>query len=358
MTAALVSGLQQRGVAATLKHFPGKGEAAVDPHYELPVLALDRERLDRVEFPPFAAGIKAGARLMMVGHYGLPALIGDRTTPASVAPAVLSDLIRRDLGFEGLVVTDALDMGGFGDFSLDLPLRAGADLLLYGPAQAGSLPAEGTASSGRVADLLSWLGTFPQPSLDVVGCKEHQELAAELAMRAITLVSNEQGVVPLRLSSDDKILTVMTQPTDLTPADTSSLVAPGLGTAVRKYHAATSEVVTSVRPSAGEIAEVVAKASQHEVTIIGTIDATVEQANLVTALLDTGRPIVTVALRTPYDLARYPSASTHLCTYGIHPPSMNALAAALFGQRSVGGRLPVGIPGSFPAGHGIKREAS
>ena len=123
MTAAMVAGMQSAGVAATAKHFPGKGEATVDPHHGLPVLELDLDRLERVEFAPFREGIKAGARLLMVGHYGLPAVIGDRTTPTSISPVAIKELIRGRLGFDGLVVTDALDMGGFGRAALELPSR-------------------------------------------------------------------------------------------------------------------------------------------------------------------------------------------------------------------------------------------
>ena len=352
MTAAMVDGLQGAGVAATLKHFPGKGEAAVDPHYELPVLDLDRERLEAVEWRPFRAGVAAGARLLMVGHYGLPAITGDRTTPSSVTPLVLNDLIRHDLGFEGLVITDALDMGGFKGFASDLPLEAGADLLLYGPAQAGALPTRTVPDAARLATLLGWLESSPQPELTVVGSTAHRELASELGRRALTLVRDDAGLLPLRLDAGQRILVVMPQPTDLTPADTSSFVEPGLAAVIRAHHPATTEIVTDPTPTDREIAAIVAAAADHQLVIVGTIDAGAEQANLVTALLATGRPIIAVALRTPYDLARYPTAPTYLCTYGIHPPSLQALGDGLFGLTSIEGRLPVSIPDLYPIGHG------
>ncbi|HEY3428098.1 MAG TPA: glycoside hydrolase family 3 N-terminal domain-containing protein, partial [Acidimicrobiia bacterium] len=232
MTAAMVAGLQSAGVAATVKHFPGKGEATVDPHHGLPVLELDLDRLERIEFAPFREGIKAGARLLMVGHYGLPAVTGDRTTPTSISPVAIKELIRSQLRFDGLVVTDALDMGGFGGAAPELPLVAGADLLLYGPAQIGSLPAWHGEGNRRVVELMTWLSQWEQPPIETVGCSEHQDLAATLARRSVTLVRND-GILPLRLGSDDRILAVMPQPTDLTPADTSSLVQPGLAAAIR-----------------------------------------------------------------------------------------------------------------------------
>jgi beta-N-acetylhexosaminidase len=356
MTAAMAGGMQSAGVAATVKHFPGKGEAAVDPHHGLPVLELDLDRLGRVEFAPFREGIKAGARLLMVGHYGLPAITGDRTTPTSISPVVINELIRGQLGFDGLVVTDALDMGGFGGAAPELPLAAGADLLLYGPAQIGSLPAWHGESNPRVVELMTWLSHGEQPPLEMVGCSEHQELAATLARRSITLVRND-GLLPLRLGSDDRILAVMPQPTDLTPADTSSLVQPGLATAIRARHRQTSEFIIGQEPTDAEVASVLEAATRHDLIVVGTIDAGQSQANLVTELVATEKPVVAVALRTPYDLARYQSARTYVCTYGIHPASMEALAAALFGDGSFPGRLPAAVPGIYPVGHAWAAES-
>jgi beta-N-acetylhexosaminidase len=353
LTAAFVTGLQREGVAATLKHFPGKGEAAVDPHHELPVLDLDRGRLDRVELAPFRAGIEAGAHLTMVGHYGLPAVTGDRSLPTSVSQAVLEDLLRRDLGFVGIIVTDALDMGGFAGFPPEAPLAAGADLLLYGPAQAGNLPAVPPAPSPRLAALSEWLAAFSDPDLSVVGCDDHRRLAADLAARSITLLRDDTGLIPIGLDEDARLLAIMPRPADLTPADTSSLVAPGLAEALRRHHRRTTELVVNQDPS-GEVADAIALARGHDLVVVGTIDAGDAQGALVEGLLATGVPTVAVALRTPYDLARYPTAPVSLCSYGILPPTMEALVAALFGS-AIEGRLPVAIPGLYPIGHGIQR---
>jgi beta-N-acetylhexosaminidase len=355
-TRAFVTGLQGVGVAATLKHFPGKGEARVDPHDELPILDLDLERLNRVELVPFHAGVEAGAKLLMVGHYGLPAITGDARIPASASSVILGDLVRRRLGFAGLIVTDALDMGGFADTEVEDPLAAGADLLLYGPCQAGSLPSVPAAPSPRLGELLDWLSAFPAPDLSVVGCAEHVRLAEELAARSMTLVRDQPGLIPIRLDEDDRVLAIMPRPADLTPADTSSLVKPGLAAAIRRRGVATTELVVALDPSEAETADAVEQAKRHALVVIGTIDAGPAQAGLVEAIIATGQPTVTVALRTPYDLARYPAAPVHLCTYGILPPTMDALAAALF-EAPIDGRLPVAIPGLYPVGSGLSRGA-
>lgn len=355
LTAAFVGGLQSAGVAATLKHFPGKGEAAVDPHDQLPVLELSSERLEAVEFVPFRSGIDAGARLVMVGHYALPLLTGDRGLPASASKLVLEGLIRGRLGFSGLIVTDALDMGGFTGVAPEDPLDAGADLLLYGPRQIGALPSATQPESRRVDELLRWLSSFPQPELPVVGGDRHRDLASELASRSITLVRDHTGLIPLRTGHDSRILAIMPRPKNLTPADTSELVQPDLAAAIRKRHRGTTELLVGFEPSRSDIDRATALAAEHDLVVVGTIGAGSSQSALVRAVLASGTPTVTVALRTPDDLARYQSAPAYLCTYGILAPSMEALAGALFGA-PISGRLPVSIPGMYPVGHGMVRS--
>lgn len=353
LTAAFVAGLQSEGVAATLKHFPGKGEASVDPHDELPVLDLDLDRLDRVEFAPFRAGVEAGARLLMVGHYGLPAVTGERTLPTSVSRDAMEGVIRTHLGFSGPIVTDALDMGGFAGREPDAPLGAGADLLLYGPAQTGMLPsAANPVDSPRVRELLDWLEGFTDPDLSVVGCSDHHRLATEVAERSITLVRDEAELLPIRPHTDSRILAVMPQPKDLTPADMSASVKPGLAGAIRARHRATTEVVVDFDPTPEQVAHVLAEAREHDFVVVGTLDASPVQAELVNAVLRTGVGTVAVAMRTPYDLASYPDVPTYVCSYGILPDTLDALAESLFGA-PMPGRLPVAIPGLYPVGHGM-----
>ncbi len=142
---------------------------------------------------------------------------------------------------------------------------------------------------------------------------------------------------------------------DLTPADTSSYVTCGLAEAVRAYHRATDEFVVAADPSASEIDELRQRLGDYDLVIVGTINATAQpgQAALVNAILGSGVPTIAVALRMPYDLAVYPSAPTFACTYSILPPSVEALAKALWGEIPFAGRLPVSIPEMYPLGHGL-----
>ncbi len=148
---------------------------------------------------------------------------------------------------------------------------------------------------------------------------------------------------------------MMPRPANLTPADTSSSVEPSLAAALREHHPEVTEIVTGHSPTHAEIAGVVAATATADAVVVGTLTAGDEQAAMVDALLATGLPVVTVAMRTPFDLARYPTATTHLCTYSIHRPSMDALADVLFGAEVPPGRLPAAIPGLYPTGHGMGR---
>jgi beta-N-acetylhexosaminidase len=364
--AALIAGLQSAGVAATIKHFPGKGEAAVDSHYKMPVIAHGRERLDAVEFPPFRAGIAAGAKLLMTGHFAIPALTGTSAYPATVARRVMTDFARDEMGFDGVIITDALDMGaitqGAGQIiDVIAAVRAGVDLMLimldadtqerlYGGLNLAHtrelIGDEHLAPSvKRILALKEWAAAQPQPGLEVVGRAEHRALEAELARRSITLVRDEAGLLPLRLSPEARVAAVMPQPKNLTPADTSSTITPHLAAALRAHHPRVEEYVTCHLPTGDEIAALRERLAGCDLLILGTINASMqpEKAALVNELLQLNIPTVTVALRTPYDLAAYPSSRTHLCTYSIQPASLDALAAALFGEFAPTGKLPVTV---------------
>jgi beta-N-acetylhexosaminidase len=381
LVAATVRGLQSAGVGATLKHFPGKGDSAVDTHHRLAVVRRSREEFFGRELVPFRAGLEAGVKLVMSGHFALPALTGDESLPCTLAAAAMTQLLRAELGFDGVATTDAMDMKALAQGEAQAidavcAVRAGNDLLLgtVDPGMRGRLQAavgqalvrgliETSAveqSRRRVAGLRQWLSGFDQPDLDVVGCAEHQDLARQLAQRSITLVRDEAGLLPVRLAKDARVLVVVPRPTDLTPADTSSTVEMGLAELVRRRHPRTEAIEVELAPAAGDIAAIRQRAADCDLLLLGTVSANLQsgQAALANALLDTGRPTVTVALRTPWDLAAYPRAMTHVCSFGILPPTIDALVAALWGDAPFGGRLPVELAGLYPRGHGLTTEGS
>jgi beta-N-acetylhexosaminidase len=377
--------LQSAGVAGTGKHFPGKGEGSVDTHHAPDVVDRPREELEAVELVPFRAASDAGVRLVMSGHFAVPALTGSSHLPSTLARLVMTGVLRDQLGFDGVSITDALDMGALpqdATQAIDVvaALAAGVDLLLSTPDRRAQRRIEAAVvraaaitlldeaglrrSASRLDALRRWLASFDEPPFEVVGAAEHRALATELAERSLTLVRDDVGLLPLRVADRARILAVMPAPRDLTPADTSSYVTPTLAAALRMHHPAVDEIVTAHPPTETEIAAIRARATEADLVVVGTMSAApgTAQAALVEALLATDRPVVTVALRTPWDLAAYPRARTHACTYSILPESMTALADALFGatddRAAFPGRLPVRVEGLAERGFGLGAAAA
>jgi beta-N-acetylhexosaminidase len=362
-----VEGLQSVGVAATAKHFPGHGDTSTDSHYAVPVINHSADLLHQVDLPPFQDAVRSGVKLVMTAHVALPAVNGGANLPATLSPAVLKGLLRNELGFNGLIATDALDMlaiqqGAGLTIDAITAVAAGVDLLLFNhepgeiastyqgllqAARRGLLdPSELFASSQKMLDLKDWLAHFDQPALSVVGCRDHRKLALETALQAQTLVRDQAGLLPLKLPSNARLAAVMPAPTDLTPADTSSTVIPTLAAALRRCHPTVEEILIPLNPSKLDVAAYIEKLSSFDLVVMGTINAREYpgQAALVNGLLERDIPLVAVAMRVPYDLSAYPAAPTYICTYSILVPSMEALVSGLWGQASFPGKLPVTLP--------------
>lgn len=365
LSAAMVEGLQAAGVGATAKHFPGHGATEGDSHHGTPVSRRDKQGLRETELPPFIGALEAGAKLVMTTHVAFPAWNDDAALPATLSSTLLCGLLRGEMGFKGVIITDAMDMKAIAqgpELAIDAlaAVAAGVDLLLlttwtdqqgvYAALKQAVrrrlISAEGvTASAQRVLALKEWLAAQAQPPLEVVGCAEHAQLAAEVAARSITLVRDNAQLLPLRLSPHARVAAVMPQPADLTPADTSSYIAPGLAAALRACHPGVDEFVVSMDPPDLEIAALRERLAGYDLIVVGTISALTHpgQAALANMILDLGIPAVIVSLRLPHDLRAFPSASTYVCTYSILEPSMQALAQCLWGQIPFSGQLPVSI---------------
>jgi beta-N-acetylhexosaminidase len=364
MAAAMVKGLQSAGVAATVKHLPGHGEPGGDSHLGLPLIEQSRDELFARELVPFRAAMAAGARVAMAGHLAVPALTGRRDLPATLARQVVTDLLRGELGFAGIAVSDALDMGGVrgddGGPDVTGALLAGIDLLLCGPdpdaqerverglARAVERidPGQLAEATGRLEELRQWLGGFEQPSIDVVGSDAHRVLADELARRSITTVRERDGLLSGRLAPADRVLVIEPRPGLLTPADTTALLpGGGLAAAIGERHPAVESIVIEDRVSDQAIADACERAAASDLVILGTVDALARPSirALAEAVVATGVPVVAVALRAPWDADAYPGLGTVLATYGIQAPTLAALATVLVGAGPTTGRLPVAV---------------
>ena len=377
--AAFTRGLLAGGVAATAKHFPGFGAVDVDPHHRLGVVEAAADVLETRELAPFRAALAAVRAMVMSGHVALPAITGDRALPATVSRQVMHGLLRRQLGFRGVSITDAMDMkalaqGSAGVVDSLVALRAGVDLLLLTPG-----PRRAAAPGGRVCARRPCAGSCQRPASERLARPDPAPAPLAGGLRAagpgassgvrhtarwrggpralaITLVRDEAGLLPLRPAPGERIVVITPQPRDLTPADSSADEPLALGDALRRHHDDVIDVRVDAEPDEWQIAGAREAVQGAAYVVVATLAADVQhsQARLVEAVLAAGVPTVTVAMRTPYDLAAYPGSGTHLCSYAIVPASVGAVADALFGRQPLGGRLPVAIPGLYPRRHGME----
>ncbi|HEU4571131.1 MAG TPA: glycoside hydrolase family 3 protein [Candidatus Limnocylindrales bacterium] len=365
MVAAQVRGLQSAGVAATVKHLPGHGEPGGDSHLGLPVVEVSADELRARELVPFRAGIAAGARLAMAGHLGVPALTGERDVPATLSRAVVTDLLRGELGFDGVAVSDALDMGGVQGGAGAGPdvlaaLTAGTDLLLCGPdpeaqvrveaALAAAVtrldPAAAAASSERIDALRAWIAGFRTPPVDVVGSAAHRAIADEVARRSTTRIRDRERLLGRPVAGDARILVIEPEPVDLTPADTTSWLRPaGLADAIRARGRHVEGIVSRDPIPAADVAAIRDRASAADLVVFGTVDALGRPSlvELGRALAAAGPPVVAVALRAPWDADVLPELGTVIATYGIQPPQLAAAATVIVDGAGLSGRLPVRV---------------
>ncbi|MEU7604496.1 glycoside hydrolase family 3 N-terminal domain-containing protein [Streptomyces sp. NPDC041003] len=370
LVAAQVRGYQGAGVAATAKHFPGHGDTETDSHVGLPVMRHTRAVWEELDEPPFRAAVKAGVDAVMTAHIVFPALdpSGD---PATLSRPIVTGILRERLGFQGVVVTDALDMAGvrqkYGDDRVPvLALLAGCDQLLNPPdlglayrsvlaaVEAVELTeARIDESVLRILELKSRRGLFDEAyttagAVDAtVGIRRHRDAADEIAAGTTTLLANPRGLVPIDAASGPRLLVTGTD-----PASPTGTTGPPTAVLARELTA------LGCRATAVPPARAVAAAAGHAAVLVCTYNVPEEdnpQRRLVTDLIASGVPVILVAVRNPYDPARLPACAAELATYSWTDVEMRAAARVLTGAVRPAGRLPVPVPGRYPLGHGLTR---
>ncbi|MFD5286124.1 glycoside hydrolase family 3 protein [Streptomyces rubrogriseus] len=386
MVAAQVTGYQQVGVVACAKHFPGHGDTGQDSHTGLPVITHTREEWERVDAPPFRAAIAAGVDSIMTAHLQVPAL-DPSNDPATLSPAILQGVLRDELGFDGVIVTDALNMQGvrtkYGDDRVPvLALRAGADQLLFPPdidvayhgvlaaVRAGEIAEERLDESVlrilRVKDKAGLFDKSPYASRQevdrVVGARGHRLAAARIAERTTTLLVNEDEALPLS-RRQRRLLVVGASPAF--PTDDTRTTVPELAAAFDELGYRTSHLATGRTPDAAKIDEAVAAARGRDAVVVTTdnVNATSAQRTLVSRLLATGVPVVHLAVRNPYDIAHLGDVRASLASYCWTEVELRAAARVIAGRVEPRGKLPVPVQRAddpaevlFRAGHGLSYD--
>ncbi|MEO3973980.1 glycoside hydrolase family 3 protein [Streptomyces sp. CAU 1734] len=385
MVAAQVQGYQGAGVATSAKHFPGHGDTGQDSHTHLPVITHTREEWERIDAPPFKAAIAAGVDSIMTAHLQVPAL-DPSNDPATLSHPIITGVLREELGYDGVIVTDALNMEGvrikYGDARIPvLAIKAGCDQLLFPfdfPLAYNSVVAAvkgGELTEARIEEsvlrilrLKEKLGLLKNPFVSVadvdrkVGNRRHLRTADRIAEDTATLIVNEGDLLPLNRRKQRKLLVVganpqfPTQDGNTIPALTAALTEQDFE--VTSVVAAPQEAPTSTADRA------VAAAAGKDAVVVTTQNVTgssAAQRALVQRLVATGVPVVHVAVQNPYDIAQLPGVKASLATYCWTDTEMRATARIIAGRAEPGGRLPVTVQRAdnpaqelYPLGHGLK----
>ena len=386
LAAAFVAGAQAAGAMATAKHFPGHGDTGTDSHIDMPVLRVDSQRLQDVELAPFRAAIDAGVASIMTAHLSVPALTADEQLPATLSHAVLTDLLRHQLDFHGLVVTDAMEMGGInrnywsGQAAVQA-LAAGADMILLPPfpkavhgaivraVESGEVPAPRLEEAvrrvlvakarlgmqnGTASPALADLPKRFAPASDALR-------AREVAEAALTLLRDRRGILPLDARFPHSVMVVGVSDTD-EPVSVAVLAA-----ALRRRLGDVTSRSIDGRTDGDEAAALLAQAARADVVVMavrarvrsyqGRISLPDRQQRYAQLLAGIDVPVVLVALGSPYVVSAVPEASAAVAAYGWSDPLQQALAAAVTGEIPWRGHLPVTVPGVYRLGHGLERPA-
>jgi beta-N-acetylhexosaminidase len=383
---AFIRGVQENGMIATAKHFPGHGDTSLDSHTLMPTIEADLDRLQKVELFPFQAAIDAGVKAVMSAHLAVPALDPTPGVPATLSAPIMTGLLREKMGFKGLIVTDALEMAGVTNaYSTEgASLRAvlaGVDQLLLPPEPAkviaylaaavrdGRVPVSRIdASVRRILETKASLGLQRSRFVRIedlsrlVAPRAFLDQAARTFESAATLVRNDGGVLPLAAAPDTLVLLSLS-------SDLGDYFAgQAFVNAMRKRFPGAPAFFADGDTGSDMLEEAFAKAASARTVVLalfsrlsdrkGTVDLEPRHIDLIRRLatLENGPAVVAVSFGSPYFLRHIPEVDAYLCLYKNTPETQAIAARALAGEMPIGGHLPVGIPGLYPVGHGLTLE--
>ncbi len=382
LASAFIKGTQDAGVIATAKHFPGHGNTSVDSHAELPVLNSTYEQLDKVELVPFRADVKAGVKSVMVAHIAFESFEGQNQIPGSLSHKITTDLLQDSVHFHGLIVTDALNMKGVTNkYSVAeaavRAVKAGADILLMPPdievalnalvraVQRGEISKERIDYSVKKILLLkSELGLNKNKFVniddisDIVGIQAHKLLAEKAARRSITIIKNEDNILPLQYFQNKKVLCITVS--DNCDPTTGALFSQELSS---RYHNVNFQ---QVNPASNKLDfdSLLVLAKESDIVIIpayvkvragkGTVDFPDNIRDFLTNIANLKKPTVLISFGNPYILRSSPNVSAYVCAYGDQPCSITAAVQAIFSESPVSGKLPISISDSIRIGSGLE----
>ncbi|WP_082208383.1 glycoside hydrolase family 3 protein [Paenibacillus dauci] len=374
--AAAITAMQAEQVAATAKHFPGHGDTDTDSHYGLASVPYDRSRLESVELLPFQRAIEAGVDLIMSAHVIFPAFELEQI-PATLSPSVLTGLLREQMGFQGLIITDCLEMHAIAKHfpiaeAAVRSLQAGADLLLISHTLTDQVAAieavraavaEGRLTEERIDESVQRILSLKarremnQPirkdadQAIRLHTSESEKVLREAALRSITVVK-DNGQLPLSIKQQG--LVIWPQVTRETEVDEPAGHQTSLAEALRAYHIVTDEMIVDAELENAQIEQVMHRAQTVDFILMATYTSAGElpagQARLTAALAALPDiPVIVISVRNPYDMNHLPEVDTYICCYENRKYTIEALAAVLTGNQPFTGKLPVSLNEYYPA---------
>lgn len=367
---AMMSGYQQAGLAVMIKHFPGYGATGVDAHKGTARVFKSREELDAHDNIPIRELLRAGADGVMTGHVIIDSLDAS-LTPATLSSPIITGLLRREWGYEGIVETDAMRMKaiqekyGTGKASV-MAIQAGCDLVLLRgdelhfmdgyealvkAVRSGEIPAERLDQSlTRILKLKLKLGLFEKhlsdPAAAGTAFADGQARAAarSLAEKSVALIRDRSNQLPLKIDGK-KLAVISPEPSKIAGADDDIQCPEMFSKAISEIKPGTYSILLSDEFADHETANAIGLAKNADIIIIGTANAlnSDKQRKLFKQLMKLGKPVVMVALESPFDAMEFPEADTVLCTFGFAADAMKVAAETIFGKLQPAGRLPVSL---------------
>jgi beta-N-acetylhexosaminidase len=381
MGIAFIKGVQENGAIATGKHFPGHGDTEIDSHVALPVIRHDRARMDSVELRPFQEAIDAGMGAIMTAHISVPSLNGGVREPSTLSPLVLTNVLRDQMRFEGIVFTDAMDMRAIsrqhdsGEAAVRA-IEAGADVILMPASVEGAVKGiVGAVTTGRlseqrldqsvmrVLETKQGLGLHENRYVRIediprsVGIPEHTEVADRIAARSITLLKNDRDLLPLAGTRSARVLSVSyRRASDVLAGRYFNRVLretyPRLITA--EVDADTQDgVYRGLLERARGQSLVVVSTYITSVNVSGSFTLPEDLVSFVTQLRRVGVPHVVVSFGNPYLVRDFPDVQAYMLAWNGSEASQRAAARALLGRSEIAGRVPTRIPPLFEIGDGL-----
>jgi beta-N-acetylhexosaminidase len=381
MGAAFIRGIQDYGAVATGKHFPGHGDTEVDSHIALPVIRHSRARMDSVELRPFQAAIDVGMGGIMTAHISVPSLTGGVSRPSTLSPAIITDMLREEMGFGGLIFTDAMDMSAIarGRTSAEaavMAIEAGADVILMPASVTGAIDGIVAAvESGRISEeridrsVARLLATKEALGLDVertvpiedvrklVGTPEHIEIASQIAQKSITVMKNGGDLLPLLGTRAADVLSVtFGRPSDVFAGRTFDRT-------LRESYPRLRTVRLDVDSDEDDYADLLQRARRQSLVVVSTYVTAVsysgsvaipeELVRFINDLQDIGVPHVVISFGNPYLIEDFPNVQAYMLAWNGADVSQRAAAHALLGGFEIAGKVPTQIPPMFQIGDGV-----